>query len=116
MAKILIKNETDLTMNLISRIWDIAEMADLNTSDIPIFIDFDGEAEQVDFVGLTVEYITYLFVQIVKCKNTLHLSFAFHPAFDEVGIVLNFYPERFDKSFIDISINCLETKCEVNIF
>ena len=116
MAKILIKNATDLTMNLISRIWDIAEMSNSNTFDIPIFIDFDGEAEQVDFVGLTVEYITYLFVQIVKCKRTLHLSLAYHPAFDEVGIVLNFYPEKFDKSFIDISINHLETKCEVNIF
>lgn len=116
MAKILIKNTTDLTMNLISIIFDISEMANLNTFDIPIFIDFDDEAEQVDFVGLTVEYITYLFVQIVKCKKTLHLSFAFHPAFDEVGIVLNFYPEKFNKSFIDISINRLETKCEVNIF
>ncbi len=116
MAKILIKNKTDLTMNLISRIWDIAEMTDLSTFDIPIYIDFDGNAEQVDFVGLTVEYITYLFVQIVKCKKTLHLSFAFHPAFDEVGIVLNFYPERFDKLFIDISINSIETKLEDSVF
>lgn len=116
MAKILIEKKEDLILNLISRIQDIANMSNSNTFDIPLYVDFDGYAEQVDFVGFITEYIDYLFVQINKCGKTIHLTFTYHPYFEDVGIVINFYPERFKTSLIDISINYLETEIEVNIF